>query len=379
MAGVAYCRTVASPGEDLRRGLLLPGIQPVRFTLPFNSKSWHTMNCSAHTLVALWIACVSPAFSQRADTIRFCTYNLLNYGASVDPARILSFQDVLGSINPHVLLVQEIHGNDGMAAFARDALATTPYLAAAPFTDGPDSDNGLFYDSTKITVIEHAVIPTPLRHVDRWRLRLLATNDTVDVWGLHLKAGDSDSDRVKRGIEAGLVRASLDSSQAYHRVVGGDLNVYNQSEEAYTMLTYTGFRPAGEVMDPIARSGNWHNNQEFADVHTQSTRARPFGGGATGGMDDRFDWLLCSPSLLARYREGSYNAFGNDGKHLDDSINALPNNSVGLDIAQSLHEASDHLPVYMDVIFTGAASGVRERPAHPHTLDLSEQAEGTKQ
>lgn len=325
------------------------------------------------TLVFLAPLLVANAgHAQSSDTIRVCTYNLLNYGQTVDPTRVLSFQDVLGSIRPALLVVQEMEGEMGLQLFARDALATTPWLVAGPFVDGPDSDNALFYDSSRIDVIDHAIIATPLRNVDRWRLVVRASRDTVDVWGLHLKAGDADTDAVQRGVEASLVRASLDSSENVHRIVAGDLNVYTSTETAYFNLTYSGIRPAGEVMDPIGRVGEWHNSAEYADVHTQSTRGRQFGGGANGGMDDRFDWLLISGSLFARYREGSYTTYGNDGKHFNDSINAQPNTAVDPDIAQSLHDASDHLPVYFDLIFTRAASGVRSRDEWIDRLDLSD-------
>ncbi|MCH6573843.1 MAG: hypothetical protein IH795_01365, partial [Bacteroidetes bacterium] len=42
---------------------------------------------------------------------------------------------------------------------------------------------------------------------------------------------------------------------------------------------------------------NWHNNFSFVEIHTQSPRTRQFGGGANGGMDDRFDMILTSQSI----------------------------------------------------------------------------------
>ena len=51
--------------------------------------------------------------------------------------------------------------------------------------------------------------------------------------------------------------------------------------------------------------GDWHANVgetdcEYASIHTQSTRVSSFGGGATAGMDDRFDWILVSAAILMR-------------------------------------------------------------------------------
>ena len=42
---------------------------------------------------------------------------------------------------------------------------------------------------------------------------------------------------------------------------------------------------------------------------------------------------------------------GNDGNHFNDAINDGNNTSVSDEIADALHDASDHLPVYMDVWF----------------------------
>lgn len=45
------------------------------------------------------------------------------------------------------------------------------------------------------------------------------------------------------------------------------------------------------------------------------------------------------------YVSGSYPAFGNDGMHFNDSINAPPNTAVPPEVADALHYGSDHLPV----------------------------------
>jgi hypothetical protein len=44
-------------------------------------------------------------------------------------------------------------------------------------------------------------------------------------------------------------------------------------------------------------------------------------------------------------------AVGNDGNHFNDSINAQPNTSVSVAVANALHNASDHLPVVAQFTF----------------------------
>src|SRR5690606_38224226 len=101
-------------------------------------------------------------------------------------------------------------------------------------------------------------------------------------------------------------------------------------------------------IDPLTLSGTW-NNEIYSPYHTQSTRTRQFGGGASGGLDDRFDMILMSQTVMEEggvfFLPGSYFAFGNDGNHYNDSINKMPNTAVTQQIANALHYASDHLPV----------------------------------
>ncbi|MBT8380857.1 MAG: hypothetical protein KJO59_00715, partial [Ignavibacteria bacterium] len=70
----------------------------------------------------------------------------------------------------------------------------------------------------------------------------------------------------------------------------------------------------------------------------------------TGGLDDRFDMILMSQGISnsgeITYIPGSYIEYGNDGDHFNDSINQPPNAVVTQQIADALHNASDHLPVY---------------------------------
>jgi hypothetical protein len=110
---------------------------------------------------------------------------------------------------------------------------------------------------------------------------------------------------------------------------------------------------AGVVVDPIGREGNWHDNLAFADIHTQSTQIVSVNGGATGGMDDRFDMILVGPALVdgegVDVLPATYKAFAQDGQHFDGPINVAPFDSVDAATAQALHDGSDHLPVLVDV------------------------------
>jgi hypothetical protein len=70
-------------------------------------------------------------------------------------------------------------------------------------------------------------------------------------------------------------------------------------------------------------------------------------------MDDRFDFLLISSAMNDNegmaYVASTYKCYGNDGQHFNLAINALPTIPEGAAMANALEEASDHMPVIMDI------------------------------
>ena len=96
--------------------------------------------------------------------------------------------------------------------------------------------------------------------------------------------------------------------------------------------------------------GPWVRNESaHISKFTQSTRTDNLGdGGATGGLDDRFDFILFSDHFTAKdpdlkYMDGSYKVIGNDGAHFNTSIIDGSNGSVPDSIAEAIHIASDCL------------------------------------
>ena len=100
--------------------------------------------------------------------------------------------------------------------------------------------------------------------------------------------------------------------------VCGDFNIYKSSESAYQKLLAVTPGNEGHFFDPLPLTGTW-NNLSYASYHTQSTRTRSFNGGATGGLNDRFDMILYSKAVNLSggitYVANSTVAFGNDGNH----------------------------------------------------------------
>ncbi len=293
-----------------------------------------------------------------AAALRVVTYNVLNFPGSTGTSRLDDFRMVLEEVDPDVLVVQEMLSASGMNQILSSALnyyAPGEY-AAGPFVDGPDTDNALYYKVATVDYVSHQEIATALRNISEYVVRpagYTSSDAEIRVYSLHLKAGSTSTDKSKRLAETTILRNhmnDLDAGSAF--MVAGDLNIRGSSESAYQKLVGSEADNDGRVLDPINRPGYWHDSYSFADIHTQSPRTAQFGGGATGGMDDRFDQILISYGLFdgegLDYITGTYTSFGNDGLHLNQAINQGTNYAVSAAIANALHEASDHLPVYAD-------------------------------
>ena len=332
-------------------------------------------------LILIYLAFPIGLSAQAPETIRVCTYNVLQFGGD-DTGRIDEFRQILNSIRPTLLTVQglnqELNEDYGGVDLFTDSVAAMIDVPLTPFVLW-SSDSTLmsysviFIDTNKLTFLSASIennIQTP-REQPTHRLQVKLTGEYITFMTGHWEPGNSTSDRITRGLDAlEVIRGIQSISPSNHQIFAGSINVYTSGESAYQTLLYRDeHRTTRLLFDPIDRPGEWYNNAEFAELHTQSTRARQFGGGSPDGMRGRFDHILISKSLLGKVRADTYMTFGNDGLHFRDSINSSPNLAVSQDMAQALHDASDHLPVYVDFVF-GSTSGIKGDKA-PYELDLT--------
>ncbi len=250
--------------------------------------------------------------------------------------------------------MQEMTSQTGVNGFLTNVLLpiNTNYTAGT-FLDGPDTDNAIFFKSNYFSFISNTVIPTTLRDINEFKLVNNATSDTLRIYSVHLKASSGSTNEQQRLAEVTILRNITDALPSYSDfIVCGDFNIYGSTEPAYQKLLDQSTQ--GYFIDLFNMPGTW-NNSSYAQYHTQSPRVRQFGGGANGGMDDRFDMILLSRAIFESggisYVNNSYTPYGNDGLHYNDSINRPPNNAVGQSIADAIHYASDHIPVLASFIF----------------------------
>ncbi len=295
-------------------------------------------------------------WAQAPDTLRVVSYNILNFPGSSGPERVPEFRKIIRAMEPDIVVVQEILSQAGVNTFLNDVLevATSDEWEAVPFHNGTDTDNACFFRVGACEFVSTRQISTQLRDISEYVLEVPQVDTTIilRIYSAHLKAGQGDEQR--RLAEATILRNNLNNlPDGSHFLVLGDFNLYESDEPAYGMLIGEPDN-AGRSFDPIDTPGDWHEDIAFAAVHTQATRHN------YGGMDDRFDFILSSRTVFDtigfQYLDNSYTSFGNDGNHFNTSINYGENTAVPDSIADALYEASDHLPVYLDLLVHPASS-----------------------
>jgi endonuclease/exonuclease/phosphatase family metal-dependent hydrolase len=325
-------------------------------------------------LVLLSLVLCTVLWSQ--DRVRLMTYNLLNYTIS-DTSRDASFRIVINEARPDILVVQEMTSAGAVTQFYQKVLQSVApgSYAAGTFIDGTDTDNAIYFRSSLFSFVSNTPIRTALRDINEFTLVHNATAETLRVYSVHLKASSGSANEQKRAAEVDSLRKRTNTLPAgTNFIVVGDFNIYSSTEAAYQKLLADTPGDDGHFIDPISVSGTW-NNVQYAIYHTQSPRLRSFGGGAAGGLDDRFDMILYSRAISegghVRYVPGSYTVVGNDGNHYNDSINKMPNSAVSQTVAQAMHDASDHLPVYAEFEFAGSGMPVQLLSFEARVLGMS--------
>ena len=220
--------------------------------------------------------------------------------------------------------------------------------------------NHIFYDSRKMELKKHVALRTSPRDTDVYELYMktsgLIAGDTIKLVCIvtHPKAG-----MYYEAERRATMQVAMDYVNQHYQddnvLIMGDFNMYRASESGYRLLTQNYSNPNVLFVDPLANVGGvgeWNSNGQYAQYHTQSTRRWSDECFSSGGLDDRFDFILMSDEIYmgfnkVKYVDKSYHAVGNDGQHFDQSINQGNNTAVPGAVADALFDASDHLPVTM--------------------------------
>jgi hypothetical protein len=321
--------------------------------------------------------------NSQADTIKMMQYNMMYYTTSVPSGctvsasylndKDLNLKKIIKYVNPDVLSVNEIGSQSTYVDRIKNNVLNTDgvtYYQNCPLTNfsGGTIANMLYYDTRKLGFHSFFYITTSVRDINAYKMYYktpqLANGDTIFITFIvtHLKAGSDDSDAATRAVQTQALMNKLEQiGVADNYVFSGDFNLYTSSETAYqTLVNYS--NTLYRFYDPINQPGNWNNASQFASIHTQSTHTSSTDGCfSTGGMDDRFDFILVSPyiyygSKKVKSVNSSYMALGQDGDRLNGSIISPANTSIPDSISNALYNFSDHLPVIMQFAIDNTVS-----------------------
>ena len=301
------------------------------------------------TLLAALLCLVVSANGQ--ETLKIMSYNALNYPGS-DRTRDGYFKTVIETTAPDIVVVQEMLTSAGVSLYLSNILnaAGVGTYTAGTFIDGTtDTENAIFYKADKVTFVGNTRIPTELRDINEFKFYHAASAETLRVYSLHLKASNGSAEAAQRAREVANLRTWTNGLPAGSNfLVTGDFNMYSSTEAAYQALIVDQPSNDGHVIDTEPLSGTW-NSSAYAAYHTQSTRTASYGGGSTGGLDDRFDLMLFSRAMIEpggiTYQSGTLTPIGNDGAHFNMAIGTMPNSLIDATLAYALEHASDHLPI----------------------------------
>src|SRR5437867_847350 len=123
-------------------------------------------------LLVACLACAAPAHA-----LRIVDYNITNYPSANGAGREPYFRTVIAPLAPDVMVVQEMQSQAGVDQFRTNVLNTLEpgQWASAPFINGNDTDNALFYKPSKVQFLGGwAFYPNPpqsVRLVSCYRLK----------------------------------------------------------------------------------------------------------------------------------------------------------------------------------------------------------------
>jgi len=331
----------------------------------------------------LLILFVNVNFGQ--TRIKAMMYNVLNYSDSeVSRNKTPFLSTILDEVKPDLFMVCEMIDEIGSNyLFENSIIPFNENFQKAPFEENQSGSYSLqqmvYYNTEKLILEETRVITADTRDINQYTFKIntenLNTNPiTIEVFVTHLKASTGSSNRQRRlnSIQSFVSYTNNIADDSYV-LFAGDLNFYTSNEEGYQHLIDD--RNPIVIIDPIDRptpnfpddgidyyenynSTYFWNNSSFRDIHSQSTRTSNIGfiddSGSTGGLDDRFDFIMMSKnfntSTSLYYVNDSYKVVGNNGNCYNSFI-SNPNCSgeYSQTLRDALIEFSDHLPVVMEI------------------------------
>lgn len=304
-------------------------------------------------------------FSQ--ETINAMFYNVFKFPTSLPQNRQFILRDILDEYQPDLFMICELVSENGADLILNtslqnqvDTFARANFVADTSNTSDP-LQTMVFYNTRKLTLISQKTLPTVYRDINRYSFQLNVTSQNpiyLEVFVAHLKSSTGTANQQTRlqMVQEVTNELKLLTNPDTFVLFAGDFNFYRATEPGYQEILNP--NNAIVLVDPANAPGSWQNNAALSHLHTQSTRVSNsgFGGGtnsgASGGLDDRFDFIMMSENFKTSprfsYVTNSYKAYGNNGDCLDKDVKDPSCTGIfSQTLRNNLYDMSDHLPVVM--------------------------------
>ena len=333
------------------------------------------------------------------DTIKIMSYNVNDYGyydsgncpTQTPLVKNPYLRTILQYVNPDIVGLEKMQASneafytDTLISDELDSVCNGCYGHSAYTNEsGYYKENMLYYKTSKFGFISTTVIYSGdpnISDIDLHKLyykssALAANHDTVflNIILIHDESGSGDS--LERATEIGGAMSWLDAhvTKPGNYFIMGDFNVQGATEACYQDM----LAPSNtniKFYDPVNEIGNWsRHSSAYANYLTQSTRVTDPGDcGATGGMNNRYDQILCTEPVISgsdsiQYMEDSYTVIGQDGNHVNKAIIDAPTNtSVPSNVLTALYQMSEHLPVILKLTINSSntSAGIKGVTFYP--------------
>jgi endonuclease/exonuclease/phosphatase family metal-dependent hydrolase len=290
--------------------------------------------------------------------VRVASYNVKQFPANNNSSADL--KKIIALIKPTILLTVELDGSNAVSQFLNEVMSPK-YKASTEVNIkwGTGNECAVFYIDSLLSYLGPAkMIASDPRPIAEFKFVHKVTNDTLTLFGVHLKAYPEDSTRRSNSVTDLRNRTKLLNSKS-NFIVCGDFNIFSSNESAFQKLIDK--TSAGYFYDLLNIRGNWNNNSLFASASTYSSSL----------LNTRLDMILISQTVKdpggISYVDGSFKIFGNDENHFNKAVTSGTNSWFPADpsVGISLRNASDHLPIYADFNFGVTNDVVREQNISP--------------
>ncbi len=343
------------------------------------------------------------AQQSQSDTIILMNYNVGNYGfPATSNCPLLNtsikhgyLRTVLNYVHPDIIGLMKMNAyqsfcNDSVIHFVMDSVCNGCY-GHGVFTNvsGYSKENMIYYNTNKIGFISTTTIYGGDPNISDINLHKLfykspalsITHDTIflNIILVHDKSGSGNASQRATEIAGAMSWLNSHVTTPGNYVFMGDFNTQSSNEACFQdMVNASNINI--RFIDPVNQPGDWGNNPTaFANYLTQSTRTTDPGDcNSTGGMDNRFDMILCTQPIMdgtdsVKYIPDTCNVLGQDGNHTNLAIIDAPTNtSVPANVLNALYYMSEHLPVVMDLqVNYSIPLGIKDAPKPTITFDFN--------